>query len=106
MPVIELIPTVAENRKRGAKRAAASRRAQHQQLIEKGSSEGHNDGDNLLSDDDDDNEEYCGVCGTLYEEETDEIEKWIACDDCGTWYHWECTNTIMVEPEFYIIIMC
>ena len=60
--------------------------------------------DNLLSDDDD-NEEYCGVCGTLYEEETDEIEKWIACDDCGTWYHWECTN-IMVEPEFYICVNC
>ena len=33
--------------------------------------EGHNGGDNLLSDYDD-NEEYCGVCGTLYEEETDE----------------------------------
>ena len=65
----------------------------------------HDDSDNLLSDDDD-NEEYCGVCGTLYEEETDEIEKWIACDaDCGTWYHWECTN-IMVEPEFYICVNC
>ena len=62
-------------------------------MIEKGSSERHNDGDNLLSDDDD-NEEYCGVCGTLYEEETDEIEKWIACNDCGTWYHWKCTNII------------
>ena len=98
------LETVAENRKRGAKRAAATWRAQHQQLIEKGSSEGHNDGDNLLSDDDD-NEERYGVCGTLYEEETDEIEKWIACDDCGAWYHWECTN-IMVEPEFYICVNC
>jgi len=34
---------------------------------------------------DDDNEDYCGVCGTLYEEETNEIEKWIDCDVCGTW---------------------
>jgi len=54
-------------------------------LTETGNCEGHNDDDGTINDDD--NEEYCGVCEILYEEETDEIEKWIACDVCGMWYH-------------------
>jgi len=45
----------------------------------------------------DDDEEYCGVCGILFEEETDEIEKWIACGVCGMWYHWEYAS-IVEEP--------
>jgi len=91
--------TVTENRKRGSKRAAATRKVQ-QQLTETGNCKGHNDDDGTIND-----EGYCGVCEIIYEEETDEIEKWIACDVCGMWYHWECTS-IVEEPESYICVKC
>ena len=73
--------TVTENRKRGAKRAAAMQKAQ-QQLTETGNCEGRNDDNGTINDD---NEEYCGVCGILYEEETDEIENGLAVMfvECG-----------------------
>ena len=102
---IKHLETVTENRKRGAKRAAATRKGQRQ-LTETGNCEGHNEGHN---DDNgtinDDNEEHCGVCGILYEEETDETKKWIACDVCGMWYHWEHAS-IVEEPESYICVNC
>ena len=71
-----------------------------QQLTETGNCEGYNDDDGTINDD---NEGYFGVCGILYEEETDEIEKWIASDVCGMWYHWECAS-IVEEPESYICV--
>ena len=77
------------------------RKAQ-QQLTETGNCERHIDDNGTINDD---NEEYCGVCGILYEEETDEIEKWIACDVCEMWYHRECAN-IVEEPESYICVNC
>ena len=43
---------------------------------------------------------YCGECGEMYEEETEEVQKWIACDVmCSNWFHWIC----VVEPESFLV---
>ena len=34
-----------------------------------------------------------------------EIEKWIACDKCTTWYHWECVN-VVIEPDSFVCSYC
>ena len=41
---------------------------------------------------------FCAVCGGQYKEETDYVEKWIACDKCDSWSHWTCVG-ISEEPE-------
>lgn len=58
---LDHLKTVQENR-RGAAKAAETRRSKQRQAI---------------------SEEYCGVRGDLYEEETDKVEDWIACDLCN-----------------------
>ena len=30
---------------------------------------------------------YCGACNGPYEEETEDVEDWICCDGCETWFH-------------------
>ena len=56
---------VSNNRKRGAAKAAATKKSK-------------------LSGRKNEEEKFvrCGVCCVMYEEETDEVEKWIACDLC------------------------
>jgi hypothetical protein len=78
---------VQENRKRGAAKAAETRRSKQRQASNESE------------------EEYCGVCGDLYEEETDEVEDWIACDLCSRWFHWHCVN-ITTEPSSFVCISC
>ena len=65
---IEHLKAVAENRKKGAAKAAKTRRANQRQASGE-------------------TEESCGVCGDKYQEETEEIEYWIACDRCCKWFH-------------------
>ena len=76
-----------ENRRRGAAKAAGTRRSKQRQASNESE------------------EEYCGVCGDLYKEETDEVEDWIACDLCNRWFHWHCVN-ITTEPSSYVCISC
>ena len=77
---------VRENRRRGAAKAAETRRSKQRQASNE-------------------SEEYCGVCGDLYEEETDEVEDWIACDLCNRWFHWHYVN-ITTEPSSFVCISC
>ena len=46
---------------------------------------------------------YCGACGDVYEETTDEVEEWIACDNCETWFHFSCVqiNPVHVPEQFF-----
>ena len=46
---------------------------------------------------------YCGACGDVYEEIKDEVEDWIACDNCETWFHFSCAqiNPVHVPEQFY-----
>ena len=78
---------VRENRRRGAAKAAETRRSKQRQASNESE------------------EEYCGVCGDLYEEETDEVEDWIACDLCNRWFHWHCVS-ITTEPSSFVCISC
>ena len=71
------------NRKRGAKKAAETRRAQRKKTT-------------LY---------YCGVCGDVYEDETEESEQWIGCDLCDSWYHGHCVDVI-TEPDTYACSNC
>ena len=47
----------------------------------------------------------CGACGDIYEEETDEVEEWIACDNCETWFHFACVqiNPVHVPEQFFCL---
>ena len=48
---------------------------------------------------------YCGACGDVYEEITDEVEDWIACDNCETWFHFSCVqiNPVHVPEQFFFV---
>ena len=83
---IEHLRTVADNRRKGAAKAAETRKSKQKQATRES------------------DREYCGVCGDLYEEETEEIEYWIACDTCGKWFHWHCVN-ITTEPRLGSVVI-
>ena len=46
---------------------------------------------------------YSGACGDIYEETTDEVEEWIACVNCETWFHFSCVqiNPVHVPEQFF-----
>ena len=68
------LKTINDNRKRGASKAAETRRKKSRSY-------------------------HCGVCKALYGK-TNEIEFWIACDGCNTWFHGDCVNISRSnEPE-------
>ena len=75
---INHLQTVAENRKKGSQKASKTRRAKR--FIENVTM-----GNVPNTDQGDDEDDHCGMCGILYEDETDEIEQWIACDKCSIW---------------------
>jgi hypothetical protein len=106
---------VQHNRKRGAAQAAITRKAK------KAAAKGHapesnpcttttstakdhadpsTESDSTIPED-----YFCGVCGGQFEEETDNVEKWIACDKCDSWSHWTCVG-ISEEPEEFICSSC
>ena len=85
---LEHLKRVSENRKRGAEKAAQARKVKKQ-----------------VSESETNQFYFCGVCGSVYEDETDEIESWIACDKCSTWFHWSCVN-ITLEPSSFVCSHC
>ena len=95
---IDHLTTVAENRKKGSQKAAKACRAKH-----------FTDNEDLYNvpdkDEGDDEDGHCGICGILYEDETDEIEQWITCNKCSTWYHWKCVD-VVVEPDSFVCSYC
>ena len=40
----------------------------------------------------------------MYEEKTEEVQNWIACDVCSNWFHWICVG--LVEPESFSCNNC
>ena len=81
------LDTTAENRRRGAQKAAATHRLRKLQA---------RNTQNLES------ELYdCGVCHQQYVEYTDKVERWIACDSCDKWYHFTCVG-LVCESEIFI----
>ena len=78
------LKTVSDNRKRGAAKAAGTR------IKRKATKESLT---------------YCGVCNELYVEFTDQVQNWISCESCSTWYHFVCVG-IVDEPGKFICENC
>lgn len=85
---LEHLKTVDSNRKRGAAKAAETRRLNRcSKQAEKVYS--------------------CGICGAVYDDETEEVEFWVGCDNCDTWFHGTCIDvTTDNEPDKYFCNAC
>ena len=100
MPVSEVeiwlnhLRTIKNNQKRGAAKAAETRR-HRRALVQQSKQDTYTD-----------NMYYCGVCGGVYEEETNEIEIWIGCEQCDSWFHATCLGLDSSDPEDYICDSC
>ena len=46
------------------------------------------------------------MCGGVYEEETNEVEIWIGCEQCDSWFHVTCLGLDSSDPEDYICDAC
>ena len=80
--------------KRGAAKAAETRKAKRVQQLRKILRKMFNcnlqESENEIV--------YCGACNGTYEEETEDVEDWICCDGCETWFHWvNIRDTIVYE---------
>ena len=84
------LQTVSNNRKKGAQKAVQTRRAKTTPAEPEPP-----DADIV----------YCGKCGEVYEEETKEIQNWIACDVCNNWFHWICVS-LTSEPDLFSCDNC
>lgn len=82
----EHLQQISENRKRGAAKAAQTRkkRKANQKLQ---------------------TEYSCGVCHGPYLDFTEEIEQWIGCERCESWYHFACVG-VVEEPELFVCENC
>ena len=80
---VEHLQTVAENRRRGAQKAAAKHK---KNKIKKSNSH-----DVYL----------CGVCHDQYMEFTEEEEDWIQCDGCAIWFHFICVGITTAPDSFF-----
>ena len=89
---IQHLETVASNRRRGASKGAKTRR----QKAAKNRAESNQLESELY---------YCRVCNGTYQEETEEVENWIACDKCETWFHWVCVD-VCEEPSNFLCYNC
>jgi len=85
---LQHLHTVDTNQKRGAAKAAETWRRKKQEISSTASAE-----------QDVESEEWCGVCEGVFGD-TEEVELWIACDRCDTWFHGDCVNVSKDnEPE-------
>lgn len=91
---IEHLQQVQKNRRRGVAKAAATRRRKRQQTC----TYEYPTAESSTS-------VCCAVRGELYEDYTDEVEKWIGCDGCFKWLHYNSAG-ITVEPDKYLCYQC
>ena len=78
--LLKHLQNVSKNRKRSAAKAAAKRQKK----------QSHGD-------------TCCGVCKKPYSDETDEVEKWIQCDNCNGWCHFNCVELTDEPNEFFVV---
>ena len=81
----EHLHTVDANSKRDATHAAATRKRNMQQKRTN-----------------DKSSYYCAVCLNPYQEFTEEVEDWIGCSKCDSWFHFVCfgIHTSSVPKDF------
>ena len=85
---VEHLSQVQRNRQRGAQKAAATRK--QKKAAQKSLSV---------------TAVLCAVCGEPYEEFTEDVQKWICCEKCDRWLHFNCAG-IVTEPDTYICHKC
>ena len=86
---LDHLHNVKENQKRGAAKAAETRRRK------KG-----NTTHTVVIPPKDDEKYYCAVCHQEYQEFTESVENWIACDSCERWFHFTCIGIVEVPDDF------
>ena len=101
---VEHLSEVQRNRKRGAQKAAETRKRKREQ--KKAASvlslppastedEGSSSAEVVL----------CAICGNPYEDLTEDVENWICCEKCESWFHFNCAG-IIVEPSTFLCCNC
>lgn len=106
---IKHLMTVLENRRRGARKAAETRKNRSQNVTAPSqvSSKPGEEGSEAQVDESEE-DSFCGDCGQLYQEETDEPEVWIECGLCNQWFHCTCEGLSSPPPTeaVYICLRC
>ena len=80
------LKTVADNRKRGAEKAAKSRK-------EKKAAK-------------DEDQVFCIVCREPFVEFTQHVQSWIQCDCCNGWSHFVCSGVTEVPKAEFFCQLC
>ena len=76
---LEHLQCVADNRRRGAVKAAQTRHSKKQ------AAKKSNRGREQVED-----EYHCATCNRKYEEQMTDVDFWILCDQCNRWYCCSC----------------
>ena len=101
---LEHLSTVLQNRRRGAAKAAATRRAKRAKNTCVSNLQSEADPSTVR---DSEASCYCGSCRKEYQDETDDVEVWIGCDMCESWYCMSCEGlTNPPELDMYICSKC
>ena len=101
---LEHLSTVLQNRRRGAAKAAVTRKARKAQSTCVSDLQGAADPSTVS---DLEASCYCGGCGKEYQDETEDVEVWIGCDMCESWYCMSCEGlTDPPEVDMYICTKC
>ena len=95
---LDHLKTIERNRKREAAKAAETHKHKAQRDKER-----VEDADPPL---DSPLQYYCGICGGVFLEGTDEVETWIGCERCESWFHSTCVRVDFEEPEDCVCKSC
>lgn len=88
---VELWLTHLESTSQSRKRGAAKRAATHQKSKKAAGKDAV----------------HCNGCFKAYQETTEEMEVWVACDSCNCWYHCDCEGLSEVpSSDFYVCTKC
>ena len=93
---------VTRLRKRSTKKSTLSsgrKRSAKNKKEEESTVEGSENSDNDTS--------VCEECGTIFSNDTQEgKEKWMGCDNCPRWYHYDCLGLTSIPSGFWSCDMC